>query len=54
MALLKQQLAEAQSVEKEREKLADKVDRFERRVRSGPSLSAGAPEELTVNYRWRR
>lgn len=33
VALLKQQLVEAQSVEKERQKLADKVDRFERRVR---------------------
>lgn len=32
VALLKQQLAEAQAVEKERRRLQDKVDKFESRV----------------------
>lgn len=32
VALLRQQLADAQAVEKERKKLQDKVDKFESRV----------------------
>lgn len=53
-AALKQQLADAQTVEKERKKLADKVERLEGRVsRSVPIPSTGNPAHSANASRWR-
>lgn len=52
VAALKQQLAEAQTVEKERKRLADKLDKLENKVRYTSSMSS--PFANRLRSRWTR